>query len=353
VSTTASARLDTRGGSSLWGRTFLHPALDYLAIGGGLSLVATAVLYWVPRSPSLVDPLILAWVLLASNMAHFASSTVRLYTKPGAYRSWPFLTMIVPLLTLGALTLCIAYPGGLGAQLQSLYLTWSPFHYAAQAYGLAVMYSMRSGCRLEAHDRRFLYSASLLPFAWAFLTARHSGMRWLLPEPALEALSGPAFDVALQVLRVSAFAAPIAIYLRLRRDRGAPMPAIAPLLLIANGVWWFVLPELQAFVWATIFHGLQYVAIVLVFHVREQMQLPGNRHGRLYHALRFYGLSLLLGYALFRLLPQAYLWVGFGAVESILLVIAMINVHHFVVDAFIWRVRRDDRNRRIVEGAAT
>ena len=39
-------------------------------------------------------------------------------------------------------------------------------------------------------------------------------------------------------------------------------------------------------------------------------------------------------------------------VESLLRVPARINVHHFVVDAYIWRVRRDGRNRRIVEAAA-
>ena len=42
---------------------------------------------------------------------------------------------------------------------------------------------------------------------------------------------------------------------------------------------------------------------------------------------------------------------GFGRVEAGFMVIAVINIHHFIVDAFIWRVRRDDRNRQIVEAA--
>ena len=38
------------------------------------------------------------WTLvLLSNSAHFAGSTVRLYTKPGSYRDLPFLTMGLPL----------------------------------------------------------------------------------------------------------------------------------------------------------------------------------------------------------------------------------------------------------------
>jgi hypothetical protein len=35
-----------------------------------------------------------------------------------------------------------------------------------------------------------------------------------------------------------------------------------------------------------------------------------------------------------------------------LMVIAAINIHHFIVDAFIWRFSKGGRNRRIVDGAA-
>jgi hypothetical protein len=31
------------------------------------------------------------------------------------------------------------------------------------------------------------------------------------------------------------------------------------------------------------------------------------------------------------------------------LVAATVNVHHFVVDAYIWRLGQDDSNRRVVE----
>ena len=59
-----------------------------------------------------------------------------------------------------------------------------------------------------------------------------------------------------------------------------------------------------------------------------------------------------VAYALFSCLPQAYRWAGFSYVDSLLLVAAAINVHHFVVDAFIWRLRAGSDNRRIVEAGA-
>ena len=61
------------------------------------------------------------------------------------------------------------------------------------------------------------------------------------------------------------------------------------------------------------------------------------------------GASLLLGYGLFNCLPQAYIWSGFGQVESVLLVVAAINLHHFIVDGYIWKLGRGDSNRRVVE----
>ena len=106
--------------------------------------------------------------------------------------------------------------------------------------------------------------------------------------------------------------------------------------------------------WATFFHGLQYLALVVIFHVREQTDRPGNRHGPLYHVAWFYSVCLLLAYAIFNCVPQAYVFAGFSLTDSLLLVSAAINVHHFVVDGFIWRLARDARNRSVVDsGLAT
>jgi hypothetical protein len=38
-----------------------------------------------------------------------------------------------------------------------------------------------------------------------------------------------------------------------------------------------------------------------------------------------------------------------GLVEGTLLVAATVNVHHFIVDAYIWRLGQDDTNRQVVE----
>ena len=60
---------------------------------------------------------------------------------------------------------------------------------------------------------------------------------------------------------------------------------------------------------------------------------------------------MALGYALFQCWPLFYTTVGFGGVESILMVIAAINVHHFIVDGFIWRLRRDSNYKTVMSSS--
>ena len=126
------------------------------------------------------------------------------------------------------------------------------------------------------------------------------------------------------------------------------MPLISLLVVVTNGMWFIVFTHYDGFVWATIFHGLQYLCIATIFHVKEQLARSENRRGLLYHTLWFYGVSLVLGYGLFNCRPHAYRLLGFGPAESVLLVIAAINIHHFVVDAYIWKLRPGDSNRQVI-----
>jgi len=344
------------------GRMFVGPVFDYLWIGAGASLPVLALVLFGSSLPgigplangmaSLADPALLPFVVLLFSSTHFAASTVRLYTKPGAVASLPFVTLVLPVVFLALLSFCVLVSDTLGRHLQALYLTWSPYHYAAQAYGLAVMYCYRSGCAIDGKSKKLLRVLALAPFVSVFLTMPGVGLSWLLPEraraaaPVQSALAGIA-----PVLALISLVGPLALFAAYAR-RAAPMPAIAPLLLAVNAVWWLALPPLQAFVWATFFHGIQYLAIVVIFHVREHEGLAGGRRGALAQAGLFYAGCLALGYALFNCLPQAYVFAGASTTESLLLVIAAVNIHHFVVDGFIWKLGRRDANRAVVDADA-
>lgn len=333
----------------LIGRSFVHPLFDYLFIGGGLSLIVTAIVLTQSRPGTIVDRAALPYFLLFSNSAHFASSTVRLYTKPGTSQSLPFLTTAFPLVVFAVLVGSLWLAGSVGPHLTALYLTWSPYHYAAQAYGLAVVYAYRSGCQLLPADKRLLWWASLLPFIYAFVGDRDSGLHWLLPA---NMFANQQFNAVLMFvlhgLIYVGLAAVLVVLVKVARSASGPLPIISVLMLVTNAAWWYLLPQ-QAFVWATIFHGIQYLAIVTIFHVKDQLARSDNRRGRLYHVAWFYGTSVLLGYALFSCLPWGFVTLGFGLMESIFLVVVAVNIHHFIVDAYIWRLKKGDGNRGIVE----
>jgi hypothetical protein len=335
----------------LVGRTFVHPAFDYLLIGGGLSLIVIPLAYKYSGGQALVSFELLPWFILLSNSAHFAASTVRLYTKPGAREALPFLTMALPLLTIAVLSVCFLFADQTGPVLQAIYLSWSPFHYAAQAYGLAVMYSFRSGRPLSLGHKNILWWIAILPFLRLLLQSSDKHFLWWFHPEATSVAVAPwslPLQLAAALMGILALLLPVVLYVRLWRSKEGPLPLISLLVVVTNGIWFLVFRHYDGFVWATIFHGLQYLCIATIFHVKEQMARPENRRSPAYHTLWFYGASVLLGYALFNCWPQAYILLGFGPAESVLLVIAVINIHHFIVDAYIWKMKPGDSNRHVV-----
>ncbi|MBI1846248.1 MAG: hypothetical protein HY294_11095 [Candidatus Rokubacteria bacterium] len=342
--TTAEPRREPTGLINV-GRPFVSPAFDYLFIGGVLSIAVGVVVFAGGLNAQLDNRL---WYMaLFANSAHFAASTVRLYTKRGAYRRWPVLTAGFPLAVLGVLALALAAePVTRG--LFALYLIWSAFHYAAQAYGLSVMYAYRSGCELDTGERWLLRGASLVPFAFA-LVSPQTALVLVLPSAVLAhpvVADGQAYLTL--VLWALVFVTPILAFARLAR-RGVVLPAISVLVLYANAVWWTFFTFFDAFAWATVFHGLQYLAIVMIFHVKDEMRLPDNRHGRAYHAAWFYAVALAGGWALFIAWPHSLGWLGFDFARSVMITAALVNIHHFVVDAYIWKLRRDPNYQTVVD----
>jgi hypothetical protein len=332
------------------GRVFVNAPFDYLAIGGGLSLLTVGALAWTGRLVAPDTLLAGAVVILIFNGAHFAASTVRLYTKPDAFRLWPFLTLVFPLVALAVLTAGVLWPAQIGTHIVALYLTWSPFHYAAQAFGLACMYHYRSGGTLDPVERRLIYWTCMLPFLVAFLTGAETGLRWFVPDSWLftHPSVGRALAQVAMALQILTFAAPFAVAARLVLRRRQGLPLISWLIIVTNGIWWVIFPYVGAFLWATVFHGIQYLAIVTIFHVKDQTAQVDDRRSPLFHTVWFYGVCLAGGYLIFQVWPYAFLLAGFGLAESMLMCTAVINLHHFVVDRYIWRLRRDPNYEIVV-----
>jgi hypothetical protein len=332
-------------------RFFVHPAFDYLLIGGGLSLLFGVGMWAANLHHGLGSWL--ATLIIVANGAHFAASTVRLYTRPGVTRALPFLTLAFPVVAILAASAAIMLPEPLGLYLFSIYIVWSPYHYSAQAYGLAVMYGYRAGVTLDDAAKRLVWIACLIPFVWTLLQTQGGVadvLRWWKLSstgPVEYARTGTAAALAALTL-----AAPIVLMLWLRYRHAVALPLISVVTIASNAVWWTLFNFFDAFLWAAVFHGLQYLAIVTIFHVKDRMRDPANHGGAGWHAATFYVMCLVLGYVLFNVWPFAYSWGGYSLQKAALLTTAAINIHHFVVDAYIWRLRKDPNYANVVEAVA-
>ena len=149
-----------------------------------------------------------------------------------------FLKMVLPLIALGVITLCMFRADTWGSNLRALYFTWSPYHYAAQTYGLAVMYCYRSGCLLGVGNKRLLWWVSMLPFFSNFALARRSGMHWMDIAGWLDNPTAISFLIEFRVIMpYVAFAAVPILFWRIWRSENLPMPLISILILFTNDVW--------------------------------------------------------------------------------------------------------------------
>ena len=324
----------------LVGKTFMHPLIDYLLVGGGITIPIFTAFYFFPALAPVSPPI---YVFLLINGAHFAASTLRLYTKPGARQEFPFLSWGFPVVCLLAVALGLYWPV-LGSNLSALYFTWSPYHYAAQTYGLAVMYAMRSGAKLDLKDKAQIWWVCLLPFLYALFTSKDGGLAWFVSRETIATVPGLslAYDGVVGVLSLAIILLPLSLFWQLHRSRGKNVPLISLLLQVTNGIWWLTTDYLSAFWWTTAFHSIQYLIIVVVQHVKEQMGRENVKLGRfhtpLFHGAWFYGLSFVLAGFLFFAVPVTiYVPMGFDPGQSILMMTVIINLHHFIVDGFIWR----------------
>ena len=329
------------GFKALVGRCFMHPAVDYLLVGGGITIPIFIAIYFFPAlTPATNGPITLRSFLLI-NGAHFAASTVRLYTKPGAKEEFPFLSWGFPVICLIAVGMGLYWPT-LGRHLTALYFSWSPYHYAAQTYGLAVMYAMRSGAKLDLRDKAQIRWVCLLPFLYALLTSKDGGLSWFVSHEWIASV--PTLSViysgAVGLVTVGIIALPLSLFWQLHRLRGKNVPLIVLLLQATNGIWWLTTDYLSAWWWTAMLHSLQYLIVVVAMHVKEQMartNVSGRFHKPVYYGASFYGLSFLVAVFLFFLVPLAYVPMGFDATQAFVMMTVVINLHHFIVDGFIWR----------------
>lgn len=329
----------------LWSRR-----IDTLVIGGGLSLVFGVVASVASVASARTGEWLLVAFMhlgLAVNYPHYAATYQLVVRERGkAPRSYRLLLASIPF-ALVALVLAVASQGTVLPLLVRLYLVWSPYHYAKQHFGLAAMYSGRSGRRLSVLEKRLLVTAFVLQAAFSIITLSAASLDPTatgtgdLVLPPLLSSSWYAVAVLCVVASLALFALVVAEH---RRRTGAGLHPMVLLLFTVSFVW-FVVPNLwlpghAEGPWVGDRIALWLPLAVPFFHCLQYLGVAAHRQrttGPVRPVFLMAGL-MVLGYVLFEVTALVlHVAAGVETTISLLLMASLVNVHHFWLDGIVWR----------------
>ena len=307
--------------------------------------------------PYLLFPLL----VLALGVPHYGATLLRVYERRSERRAYAIFSVWATLVIVGLFLAALRLPW-LASAMVTVYLTWSPWHYSGQNYGIAVMFLRRGGVALDPVTKRWLYASFWLSFLLVFVQMHTDTVRMNDVPIGYTSEKGAVFvPLGIPLRWAAAFALPLTVaYLAVlgvacfRLRQLAPWRSLFPALLLATSqLLWFSLPyaismlgvspgfdpldwrfRTHYFTWVAVAHFLQYLWVT-AYYARHS----GSRGG---HA-GFYAKALLAGAAPW-ILP--FLVVGPQALGPLsadtglaFLVAAGVNIHHFVLDGAIWKLR--------------
>lgn len=319
--------LDLIVGCGAWSAPLL--LISYLSVAS--SIRAWSVLFYV-----------LAFFF---NYPHYMATIYRAYHRAEDFNKYRIFTVHITALL--ALTLILSHSWArVLPWIFTIYLTWSPWHYSGQNYGLFMMFARRAGARPSDATRRALYGAFIVSYLILFL-GFHTGAS---SDPLFISIGIPAaISRWEQLLLAIAFVALGGFGLsRLARETGW-RKLLPSLTLFSSQFLWFLLPagislikgwEVPQSRYSTgvlaVMHSAQYLWITSYYARRE----AAGENGRNWQAWAYFGVLLAGGIALF--VPGPWLasrLFHHDFTTSFLIFTALVNIHHFILDGAIWKLR--------------
>ena len=322
-----------------------RPWLDLIVGCGAWSAPLLAFAAW--RSPSHPHGWAVGFYLLAIifNYPHFMATIYRAYHTREQFEKYKFFTLHLTLLiVLTGVLLHASYR--LIPWVFTLYICWSPWHYSGQNFGLMMMFARRGGTTVNSSERRWLHAA----FVASYLMLLASFMTGGSNDPLILSLGLPGkITLPARLVLGCAFAiCAFAAFRPLIRRSGMRAMA-APLTLALTQFLWFVLPTLLELHAAyqipqtryssgilAVLHSAQYLWITSYYQRREARE-AGQSGWR----MAAYFVTLIAGgIALFIPGPWLVSYIfHYDFTTSFLIFTALVNIHHFLLDGALWKLR--------------
>ncbi len=348
----------------LWG-----PVPDLLLGCGLLYALAFAVLAIAGPQIRVHQALfVFPLLILLVSTPHYGATLVRVYEQRAERRRYYLFSVWLSLGVLGLFFTALFLPWVASICVTVLF-TWSPYHYMGQNYGIASLFLRKRNIEVSGNLRRVLKASFFLSFAMIVVSMNIDGGQpvatprgYTAPKLEFLSLDIPAWTFfAVSALYLATLAGAL-ILLR----RAAPMRDLGPtLMLILSQALWFSLPlaairfgwfpgievlhlkeRAYYFIWIGLAHGIQYLWITSYF---ARSSKPWSGVSSYWAKTVLAGTSiwtlpvlLLAPIGLGGFLPVADYAPGYEAGFA-LIVAASVNIHHFMLDGVIWRLR----NQRI------
>jgi len=320
----------------------------WIAGGGSLLFGAAAVpasYLWEGFGPAVVATFLHLGALV--NYPHYtATYEIAVRERTTRPRGFRWLVATSPLMLVVAAA-AVRWPALLVIPLVRVYLTWSAFHYAAQHFGIASMYSARGGRPLLPREKRPL-QASFVGVAVYMMIALNMIDAETLPGATPDhRVLGAVLPVSVYPLAVAVLAASGAAFVlgnaRLLARTGRGFDPSVWLLALTNCAW-FVVPNIwlpgAKEPWLGELFAFWIPLAVPFFHCAQYLGVAADR-ARSDQPLRpVLWMSWLVGLGL--VLFEATIWglpriTTIAASQAVLIVTSILNIHHFMIDGVIWK----------------
>ena len=325
-----------------------NPWLDLIVGCGAWSAPLLLLSYSAMASSTRMWAVAFYGLALFFNYPHYMATIYRAYHRAEDFEKYRIFTVHVTGLIL--LTMLLSHFWlQLLPWIFTIYLTWSPWHYSGQNYGLFMMFARRAGANPDQSTRRALYSAFIASYLILFLGFHTAPST----DPLFLSIGIPAQVSRWEQIVLMVGFLMLSVYglSRLARETGW-RKLIPSLTLFSSQFLWFLLPavisllkglEIPQSRYSTgvlaVMHSAQYLWITS-YYARREASEGGEQQPRNWRPIAYFGVLVLGGIALFVPGP----WLASRAFHhdftaSFLIFTALINIHHFILDGAIWKLR--------------
>jgi len=291
---------------------------------------------------------------------HYGATILRVYEKRKDRKAYAIFAVYITL-ALAALFAVGLYSVWVASLLVTVYLTWNPWHYAGQNYGLSVMFLRRAGVPIDGWLKQTIYASFVLSIVFTFIVMHglNFGANYGVSTASDDVVHFMSLDlprsftgVVLPFVGLAYVGTLVAAWVGLsRRARIASLLPVAGLMAMQAS--WFSVPmalhfynlrtglepldadfRTHYFAWIAASHAIQYLWVT-TYYARQSPDWRG---------FGTYWLKILAVGQAVASVPLIVF--GPGALGTMsyegglfVLVLAVMNLHHFMLDGAIWKLR--------------